>query len=286
MVLTERFTLSNGVQIPKVGLGTWFIKDKDASGVVKNAVSLGYRLIDTASAYENESGVGIGVKESAIPREEIFVTSKIAAEVKSYDDAQKAIETALKLMGLDYLDMMLVHSPQPWMKWRSKKERYFDENKAVWKALEEAYATGKIKAIGVSNFLTDDLENLLSSCEVKPMVNQILNHIGNTPLDLMRFCHENGILVQSYSPIAHGRALKDNEIIAMAQKYGVSVSGLCIKFVIQQGTVALPKATSTEHLKDNIALDFEIAADDMRLLEQVKFKGYGMSKMFPVFSGK
>ncbi len=160
-ILNETYTLSNGVQIPRLGLGTWFINNNDAAGAVRNAVKLDYRLIDTAQAYMNEAGVGEGVCTCGVPREEIFVTSKIAAEAKSYADAEKAIDDILSKTGLDYLDLVIIHAPQPWKKWRNKKDRFFEENIQVWKAMEEAYKAGKLKAIGVSNFLIDDLQNIL-----------------------------------------------------------------------------------------------------------------------------
>ena len=153
-------------------------------------------------------------------------------------------------MGLDYIDMMIIHSPQPWAEFRVEK-RYFEENKEVWRALEDAYTAGKVKAIGVSNFLQDDLENILADCKIKPMVNQILLHISNTNTELIDFCNKNGILVEAYSPIAHGEALKNNDITAMAEKYGVSTAQLCIRYVIQLGTVALPKTGNPAHMKDN-----------------------------------
>ena len=180
---------------------------------------------------------------------------------------------------------MLIHSPQPWAEWRDDK-RYFEENIQVWKALEDAYMAGKIKAIGVSNFLIDDLENLLSHCEIKPMVNQLLIHIGNTPAELIAYCKEQNIVVEAYSPIAHGEALKNEIIVAMAQKYGVSVPQLCIKYVLNLGTVALPKTSNTEHMQNNANLDFEISNEDMEVLKALNFKDYGEYSYFPVFSGK
>ena len=188
-------------------------------------------------------------------------------------------------MGLPYIDLMLIHSPQPWAEWRNDK-RYFEENIQVWKALEDAYTAGKVKAIGVSNFLIDDLENLIAHCEIKPMVNQLLIHIGNTPAELIAYCKEQDIVVEAYSPIAHGEALKNKTIVAMAQKYGVSVPQLCIKYVLNLGTVALPKTANVEHMQNNASLDFEISDEDMETLKTLKFKDYGEYSFFPVFSGK
>lgn len=243
-------TLSNGVKIPALGLGTWLIDDDKADQAVVSAVKIGYRHIDTAQAYGNERGVGVGIKVCGVPREELFITSKVAAEAKTYDAAAKSIDETLEKMGLCYIDLMLIHSPQPWAEWREDK-RYFEENIQVWKALEDAYTAGKIKAIGVSNFLIDDLENLLAHCQIKPMVNQLLIHIGNTPTALIEYCKEQDIVVEAYSPIAHGEALKNKTIVAMAQKYGVSVPQLCIQYVLNLGTVALPKASNREHMQDN-----------------------------------
>jgi len=286
MMLNETYTLSNGVKIPKLGLGTWFIDDDKAEDAVKEAVKLGYRLIDTAQAYGNECGVGEGVRNCGLPRNEIFVTSKVAAEAKSYESAAASIDETLSKMSLDYIDMMIIHSPQPWAEFRIEK-RYFKENKEVWRALEDAYTAGKIKAIGVSNFLQDDLENILADCKIKPMVNQILLHISNTNTELIDFCNKNGILVEAYSPIAHGEALKNDAITAMAKKYGVSTAQLCIRYVIQLGTVALPKTGNPVHMKDNANVDFEISDEDMKALKEMEhIDNYGEFNVFPVFSGK
>lgn len=272
--------------IPKLGLGTWMMDDPTASEAVRTAVKLGYRLIDTAQAYGNEQGVGEGVRTCGIPRQELYLASKVAAELKTYEDAAKSIDETLKKIGLDYLDQMIIHSPQPWKEFRASK-RYFQENKAVWRALEDAQAAGKVKVIGVSNFLRDDLENLLADCRVKPMVNQILLHISNTPLELVDFCKEQDILVKAYSPIVHGEALKNPEITEMARKYGVSAAQLCVRYAIQLGAVALPKTANPAHLSDNAQVDFSISDEDMKALIHTKpIADYGEFSFFPVFSGK
>jgi diketogulonate reductase-like aldo/keto reductase len=286
MMFNETYTLSNGVRIPKLGLGTWMINDTSVSEAVRQALLIGYRHIDTAQAYQNEAGVGKGIQSCGVPRGDIFVTSKVAAEAKSYAIAAKSITTSLEKTGLDYIDMMLIHSPQPWAEWRGEK-RYDDENKEVWRALEDAYKAGNLKAIGVSNFLVDDLENLLASCAIKPMVNQILTHVGNTPMELIRFCQDNGIVVEAYSPIAHGEALRNAQIAAMADTYRVSVAQLCIKYVLELGAVALPKTENPAHMKDNALLDFSLSEEDMeRLKAFTPFEDYGEHSRFPVFSGR
>lgn len=286
MILNETYTLADGTAIPKLGLGTWFIDDDKAAQAVREAVKLGYRLIDTAQAYGNERGVGEGVRTCGLPREQLFVASKVAAELKDYDSAAKSIDETLNKMGLDYLDQIIIHSPQPWTEFRVEK-RYFEENRAVWRALEDAQAAGKVKVIGVSNFLRDDLENLLSDCRVRPMVNQILLHISNTPLELMEYCQKNGIAVEAYSPIAHGEILNQPEIKAMAEKYGVTVPQLCIRYTLQLGAISLPKTANPEHMKTNAEVDFEISAQDMEVLKNFKkIESYGASSGFPVYSGK
>lgn len=286
MILDEYYTLANGVKIPKLGLGTWFIEDADVPAAIKAATECGYRHIDTAQAYGNEAGVGKGIRSCGIPREELFVTSKVAAEAKTYEDAARSIDKSLETMGLSYIDLMIIHSPQPWAEFRADS-RFFQENKEVWRALEGAYRAGKVKAIGVSNFLIDDLQNILESCEVKPMVNQILTHISNTPAELISYCKEQGILLEAYSPIAHGEALKNKEIADMAGRYKVSTAQLCIRYVLQLGMAALPKTANPEHMKTNADVDFQISAEDMEVLKKMqKIENYGEYSMFPVFSGK
>ena len=283
MMFNETYTLTDGTRIPKLGLGTWFIDDDKAAQAVREAVKLGYRLIDTAQAYGNECGVGEGVRTCGVPREQLFVASKVAAENKTYESAMASIDETLEKMGLEYLDQMIIHSPQPWAEFRVEK-RYFEENKQVWRALEDAQAAGKVRVIGVSNFLQDDLENILSDCRVKPMVNQILLHISNTNSELLAFCKQQGIQVEAYSPIAHGEALKSPAIVEMAQKYGVSVAQLCIRYVIQLGTVALPKTANPAHMANNADVDFEISAQDMETLVQMQtIQSYGEFDVFPVF---
>lgn len=286
MILQETYKLENGVTIPKLGLGTWCIDNDKAAQAVRTAVALGYRLIDTAQAYKNEQGVGEGIRSCGVPREELFVASKVAAELKTYEAAAASIEETLKKMGLDYLDQMIIHAPQPWSEFRDTK-RYFAENKAVWRALEDAQAAGKVRVIGVSNFLQDDLENLLSDCRVQPMVNQILLHISNTDQELLNFCKEQHIQVEAYSPIAHGEALKNPVIAQMAKKYGVSVAQLCVRYVLQLGTVALPKTADPQHMAENAAVDFVLTPEDMAALMQMEhIADYGEFSFFPVFSGK
>ena len=287
MIFEEAYTLTNGVQIPKLALGTWLIKGAAAKDAVKNAIEIGYRHIDTAQAYGNEEEVGNGVRESGIRRDDIFITSKVAAENKSYASALESIDTSLKTAKLDFIDLMLIHSPQPWVEVNQSDNRYFEENKEVWRAMETALKAGKIRAIGISNFQKEDIDNITADCEVKPMVNQLLAHISNTPLELIEYCNQQNILVEAYSPIAHGEALKNPEIIRIAEKYGVSVAQLCLKYDLQLGMIVLPKTESPQHMRENAQLDFEISAQDMELLKNIEhIKDYGDSSFFPVYGGK
>lgn len=281
----KELTLNNGNKIPTLAYGTWLIKNKDAAKCVELALNAGYRHIDTAQAYGNEEGVGEGIRNSGLSRNELYITTKVQAEYKSYKKAKASIDESLKKLGLAYVDLILIHCPQPWAFFRSKR-RYFEQNKEVWKALEDAYFEGKVKAIGVSNFLVDDLENILEDCRVKPMVNQVLCHIGNTPMDVIRFCQEHDIVIESYSPIAHGAALKNDTIIKMAEKYHVSVAQLCIKYTLQLDTVSIPKASSKEHIEDNAKLDFEISEEDMIELIKLNEIDYGKDSFWPVFWNK
>lgn len=283
-ILNETYTLSNSVSIPKLGLGTWFIDDDAAPAAVRAAIELGYRNIDTAQAYGNERGVGEGLRSSAVPREELFVSTKLAAEIKDYDQAVAAIDESLEKLGLDYIDLMLIHAPQPWDQFRG--DDFSDGNLAAWKALEEAYKAGKLRSIGVSNFLEADLQNIIDNAEIAPQVNQILVHAGNTPTQLINFCQQKNIVVQAYSPIGHGEILGNETINEIASRYEVSVPQLCIKYTIQLGTVSLPKTANPEHMKSNAALDFEISESDMQILQDLHERDYGDSSAFPVYSGK
>ena len=286
MILKEKYTLSNGIEIPKLALGTWFISDEDVVQAVKDAAEIGYRHIDTAQAYENESGVGEGIRACGVKREDMFVTTKLAAEVKSYKEAVSSIDESLKKLGLDYIDMMIIHSPKPWMEFH-ENDPYFEGNREAWRALEEAYKSGKLRAIGLSNFEKADIDNILESCSVKPMVNQILAHISNTPKELIQYTQEKDILVEAYSPVAHGELMKNQDVVKMAEKYSVSVPQLSIRYVLQLGLLPLPKTANPVHMKNNADVDFVISEEDMGFLTNMEqIKDYGEASIFPVYGGK
>lgn len=287
MTYTNNFELNNGVKIPALGLGTWLLNDEQTEQAVIDAISLGYRHIDTAQAYGNEKGVGKGVRKSGVDRQELFITTKVAAEEKTYEGAAASIDESLRKTGLDYFDLMIIHSPQPWKEVNQLDDRYFEGNIQAWKALEAAYKAGKVRAIGVSNFLREDLENLLENTEIKPMVNQVLCHIGNTPLELIEFCQSKEIKVEAYSPIGHGAILNRKDVKAIATKYDVSVAQLSLKYALQLGIVVIPKTSNPDHMKNNAELDFEISDADMETLKAIeKIDDYGEHSFFPVFGGK
>lgn len=286
MILAENYILSNGVEIPKLGLGTWFISNSDVAQAIKDAVKIGYRHVDTAQAYRNESGVGDGIRYCGVKREEMFVTTKLAAEAKTYKKSIAEIDKSLEKMKLDYIDMIIIHSPQPWRKFRGE-DHYEEGNREAWRALEQAYKAGKLRAIGVSNFEKPDIDNILNSCSIKPMVNQVLAHVGNTPFELIEYIQSKNILVEAYSPVAHGALLNNQAVQTMAEKYGVSVAQLCIRYDLQLGLLPLPKTANPAHMANNADLDFVISEDDMLTLKNIEqIKDYGDANMMPVYGGK
>ena len=271
MILNETYSLNNGIQIPKIAFGTWQISNADVTDAVKSALSLGYRHIDTASAYENESGVGLALKESGIERDKIFITTKIPAEVKTYEEAKRIIASSLEKLDADYIDLMLIHSPKPWPElFAGSDKTYYEENLAVWKAMEEAVDEGKIKSIGVSNFEINDIQNILDHCRIKPVVNQIRVHIGHTPTDVINFCKDNNIQIMAFSPNATGKLLGHPVVTEIANKYNVSVPQLSIRYDLQLGLLPLPRSTNPEHIKENANVDFTISEADMVSLSQVE----------------
>lgn len=286
MILTETYTLPNGVLIPKLGLGMWMIDNDKAAQAVRDATEIGYRHFDTAEGYGNERGVGEGVRTCGVARDQLFVTTKLEAAYKTYGEAKAGIDGSLKDLGLDYIDMMIIHSPQPWTDFR-EGEHFFEGNLEAWRALEEAHKAGKLRAIGVSNFEQVDLDNILNNGSVKPAVNQVLAHVSNTPFDLIDYCHSTGIVVEAYSPVGHGEMLRHQGVTEMAQKYGVSVAQLCIRYCLQLDLLPLPKTANPAHMRSNAAVEFEISAADMETLKKVeRIKNYGEASQFPVYGGK
>jgi len=273
MIVDERYKLNNGQRIPKVALGTWQVSDDEAEAVVESSIAAGYRHIDTAIAYGNEAGVGRGIRAAmdsqGLHRESIFVTSKIPAEVKTHEGTVACIQESMDRLDCFHVDMMLIHAPKPWAEMGKPGNNYYAENLEVWKALEDAYAAGKFRAIGVSNFDVDDLKNIMDECTVMPAVNQVRVHIGHVPYEIIEFCEQNGILVEAYSPNAHGNLANIPVICQMAAKYDVSVPQLASRFILQLGLLPLPKSTHEERILQNADLDFEIMPADMAELLEI-----------------
>ncbi len=266
-VLQDEFTLSNGLAMPKVAFGTWQITDAaEAYDATSSALACGYRHIDTARVYENEDSVGRAICDSGIARTEIFVTSKLPAEIKDHDEALASFETTMATIGLDYLDCYLIHAPWPW---HDIGRDCAAGNKAIWKAFEAIYRSGRTKAIGVSNFDVPDLVAILDGCSIAPMVNQIRFFIGNTQDEVVDFCHGEGIQVTAYSPLATGKILQHPDIVAVAERCGKSVPQICIRYVIQKGLGPLPKSTRPARIRENVDVDFEITFADMSLLDRL-----------------
>lgn len=267
-ISNESFVLENGVKIPKIGLGTWQVPNGEtAYNSVAFALKNGYKHIDTALAYGNEQSVGSAVRDSGIDRSEIFVTSKLPAEIKNYEEALKKFDVTMENLGLDYIDLYLIHAPWPWHEIGAD---YTKENIEVWKAMEKIYEGGRCRAIGVSNFNVSDLTAIMKNGTIKPFVNQIRYFIGNTQEEITEFCHKNNILVEGYSPLATGAILNNETLAAMAEKYNTTLPQLCIRYVLQKGVLPLPKSTHPEYILKNADVDFEIAEEDMKYLDSLK----------------
>lgn len=266
-ILSETYTLNTGEKIPKIGFGTWQIPNgAPAYDATSFALKNGYRHIDTAQNYNNEESVGKAIRESGIERGEIFLTTKLPADIKTYDGAHEAFESSQERLGGEYVDLYLIHAPWPW---NDMGGDYAEGNIAAWKALEEIYRSGRAKAIGVSNFKEKDIQLLLENCEVVPAVNQIRLHIGNPEEELCRFCEKHGILIEAYSPLATGRIIGNSKIQAIAEKYGKTVAQISIRYTLQRNTITLPKSVHEDYILQNADVDFVISNEDMVYLNSL-----------------
>jgi diketogulonate reductase-like aldo/keto reductase len=266
-ILTDTYTLTGGIEIPKIGFGTWQVPEgPEAYDSVRAALDAGYRHIDTARAYGNEASVGRAVRDSGIDRDDIFITTKLPAEIKSFDGAKAAFETSTSLLDLGHVDLYLIHAPWPWQDIGSE---HTDGNIAAWRAMIEIHEAGGSRAIGVSNFSGDDIQALIDVTGVVPAANQIRYFIGHTQDDVTAYCDERGILVEAYSPLATGGLLDNEEIGAIAAKYGKSAAQLAIRYTLEKGTLPLPKTTTPSRIVENADVDFEISAEDLAALDGV-----------------
>lgn len=260
------------MDITNPGLGFWQIAKEDAKRVFIEGYQIGYRHFDTAIAYQNESEIGEAIKELGIKREDIWLTSKIPAEIKDYEGVKKAIDESLARLGVDYLDLMLIHAPKPWRLMWQPGDRFKEGNLEVWKAMSEAKAEGKIKNIGVSNFDVEDIQNIEAHSAEPIYANQIRVHVGHVPSEVIDYCHKKNILVEAYSPLGVGRLLENETINEIARKYDVSPAKVCLKYVDILGTISLPRSRSKEHMKDNFEFNFDLAPQDKETLDRVEAK--------------
>lgn len=258
--VSSTIKLNNGVHIPCIGFGTWKMMDDVATKAVSSAISHGYRHIDTAAAYENEVGVGRGIKQSGIPRQEIFVTSKLPNVDHGYNNTLRSFEESLNRLELDYLDLYLIH----WPVIEEHKHRYKDDIIETYNALEKLYKDGKARVIGVSNFMIEHLEILCNNCEITPGINQVQFNPQCTEEELRKYAKEHGIVLEGWSPLLQGGAFENEILIQMAKKYNKSVAQICIRFVLQCGVIPIPKSTNPERIQNNSEVfDFEISNEDM-----------------------
>ncbi|GAA3026329.1 aldo/keto reductase [Tetragenococcus solitarius] len=269
MMLNETFQLANGTKIPKIGFGTWQMPPDDAYRSTKYALDNGYKHVDTAYVYGNETDVGRAIKDSSVSRDEIFITTKVPAETDSYEEAMKNIDESLRRLAVEHVDLLLIHAPRPWSRIGEVHQEDDKKNIQVWKALEDAYQEGKAKAIGVSNFNVDDLKNIIANGKVKPMVNQIKCYIGNLSTGNIEFCQNNSILVEGYSPLATGGILDDKKIKKIAEKYNKSIPQVAIRYLLQKDILPLPKSVHETYILENAQVDFVLEKEDMYELDQL-----------------
>lgn len=265
--MIDKFILNDNFEIPAIGLGTWQSEKQDAYNAVRTAVDCGYRHIDTAYNYGNEEIIGKAVQDCGIPRNKLFITTKLPAEIKSYEGAKEYCERSLKALNTDYLDLYLIHAPWPWS---NVGIDCTEGNINAWKALIDLKNEGKIRSIGVSNFNGAQINSLVNATGVIPSVNQIRFFIGNTQEPIWEYCKNKGILIEAYSPLATGKIMEIAEIREIAERLGVSIPKLCIRYCLQRGTLPLPKSVTPSRIADNLKLDFEIPQRDMELLNAIK----------------
>ena len=268
------FTLANGVKVPCIGYGTWQTAPGRTAACVSAAVRAGYVHIDTAFAYGNEPEVGEGVRLSGVPRGELFVTTKHWVTERGYRKAAAAIDTSLRNLGMDYLDLYLVH----WPCVQKISPDWAEINADTWRAFEDAYKAGKLRAVGVSNYQQKHLQALFDRCAVRPMVNQLEFHPGYTQLENIRFAQAQEMLAEAWSPLGAGAVLKDPGLAAMAAKYGKSTAQLCVRFALENNVLPLPKSTDPDRMKANLdVFDFSLTEEDLSALLQwptLGFSGY------------
>jgi diketogulonate reductase-like aldo/keto reductase len=270
MVIKDTLTLRNGVVIPLLGFGTWQIKDgEEAYASTLAALAAGYRHIDTAAAYRNESSIGRAIRDSGIPRGQLFITTKLESHLKDYKQTFVEFEQSRQRLGLDYIDLYLIHAPWPWSEWQTNPD-YSQGNIAAWKAMEELYEAKKVRSIGVSNFEISHLEKLFQGIHLLPHVNQIPLWIGRPQKALRAFCSEKEIAIEAYSPLATGRIFKLDLLHTLAKKYKKTAAQIAIRFTVELGAITLPKSTNPSRIIENGELNFKLERDDLIALLELE----------------
>lgn len=261
--MKKKIKLNNGKYIPNVGFGTSLITGEKCVEVIKKAIDVGYRHIDTASVYENEKEIGEAVKQSGIDRSELFITSKVWKDSMGYENTIKSFNRSLRKLGVDYIDLYLIHWPN------NKDEKI---NIETWKALEKLYKDGKVKSIGVSNFLKHHLEMLLENCEIIPAINQIEFHPGLMRKETLEFCKDKNIIVEAWAPLGKGKMLVNETLLKLSEKYNISIAQLCLKWCLQNDVIPLPKSENEVRMKQNLDLfDFELEDEDIEIINNMEF---------------
>ena len=270
--LSQAVELANGVRMPTIGFGTWQIPlNEQFKSTIQTAIQIGYRHFDTSQIYNNSELMGQAIRESGIPRSEFFISSKICASHRSYESAKEAFEEICSQLGFDYLDLLIIHWPaaqgEP-MVWQA-------QNAGTWRALEELYKNGRVRAIGVANFLPHHLVPLLARAKVAPMVNQLECHPGYCQQATLRFCADRGIAVQGWSPLGRGALTRHPTVMAIAHAHGVSPAQVCLRWSLQHGVAPIPKATELQHQRENLSVfGFELTADDMNELDSMPLTAF------------
>ena len=270
--LADTFALRDGCNIPCVGFGTWQAANGEiARQAVKDALEIGYRHIDTASGYYNEESVGLGIRESGLKREDVFVTTKLWNPDRGYETTLQACKKSLELLGFEYLDLYLIH-------WPANDKVYDDPvkvNKDTWRAFEKLHKDGLVRSLGLSNFLEPHIAQILDDAEILPAVDQIEFHPGYPQFDAVEFCRQNGIQVEAWSPLGCGRVLSDERLQNLARKYGKSTAQLCVRWALQHDVIPLPKSVHKERIESNAQVfDFEISPEDVKMIDDLPTFGY------------
>ena len=268
----ENFKLSNGIEIPSIGFGTWLLEGEKVTEPLKIALAKGYTHIDTAAIYKNEKEIGAVLKAENVDRSKLFITSKCWNSERGYEKAMAAFEQTLADLQTDYLDLYLIH-------WPANETQFPDNwaelNAGTWRAFEEIYKSGKAKAIGVSNFNTNHLEALFETAEIKPMVNQIEIHPGHSQPELVDFCRQHNLLVQAWSPLGSGRILENELIVSLAEKYNVSVGQICINYCLAKEILPLPRSSSEKNIEANLTSNnFKLSAEDVKAIDEMPADGF------------